>query len=249
MVGGLVNFSRGVIGRVQEMALFLPLLLLTAGVWAFILIADEVAEGDTHAFDVWLLKSLRKPDGQLWGPPWLHEMGRDLTAMGGVIMLVLVILAVAGYLHLRRKHHAMWLALVTSGTGMLLAGLLKRSFARPRPDVVEHHSIVHTSSFPSGHSMMSAVVYLTLGLLLARTATDRATRFYPLLVAIVVTFLVGASRVYLGVHYPTDVMAGWTAGGCWALACWTVARHLQRRGTVEPPDDGDTLPPAIGEQK
>lgn len=223
--------------RLQEMALFLPLLLLTGGVWLFIHIADEVSEGDTEKFDIWLLKALRKPDGELWGPPWLNEMGRDLTAMGGVIMLVLVIIAVTGYLHLRHKYHAMWLALIASGTGMILAGLLKRSFARPRPDIVEHHSIVHTSSFPSGHSMLSAVVYLTLGLLLARTATDRATRFYPLIVAIVIVFLVGVSRVYLGVHYPTDVMAGWTAGGCWALLCWSVAKFLQQRGKVESPDD------------
>jgi undecaprenyl-diphosphatase len=225
--------------RLQELALFIPMLLLTIGVYAFIRIADEVFEGDTEHFDKWMLRAMRRPNDLATpiGPGWVQEAGRDLTALGGVIVLVLVILTVSGYLWLRKKHHAMWFTLITSFTGMILAGILKRSFERPRPDIVPHLSIVNTTSFPSGHSMLSAVVYLTLGLLLSRTATDHATRFYPVVVAIVLTFLVGLSRVYMGVHYPTDVMAGWLAGGVWALLCWTIAKYLQDRGQVEPPDD------------
>ena len=244
MIPRLLARLRSLYNRLQEMALFLPLLLLTIGVWTFIQIADEVFEGDTEHFDNWALRIMRRPDDIATpiGPSWMQEMGRDLTALGGIIVLVLVILGVAGFLWLRKKHHAMWLTLGASFGGMILAGILKRSFERPRPDIVPHLSIVATTSFPSGHSMLSATVYLTLGLLLARTATDRATRFYPILVAVVLTFLVGLSRVYMGVHYPTDVMAGWTAGGVWAVFCWMIARYLQRRGQVEQADD-DGPPP------
>ena len=246
MITTFLTHARSLYTRLQEMALFLPLLLLSFGVWAFIQIADEVFEGDTEHFDKWALRTMRKPNDLATpiGPGWMQEMGRDLTALGGVIVLVLVILGVAGYLWLRKKHHAMWLTLGASFGGMILAGILKRSFERPRPDIVPHLSIVATTSFPSGHSMLSATVYLTLGLLLARTATDRATRFYPIIVAVVLTFLVGLSRVYMGVHYPTDVMAGWTAGGVWAVFCWMIAKYLQHRGQIEEPDEEQAPPPA-----
>jgi undecaprenyl-diphosphatase len=80
---------------------------------------------------------------------------------------------------------------------------------------------------------MSAVVYLTLGALLARLADQRRVKLYFLAVAALLTLLVGLSRVYLGVHYPTDVLAGWSAGLVWATLCWLAARSLQRRGAVE----------------
>lgn len=118
--------------------------------------------------------------------------------------------------------------------GVVVSTLLKSLFDRPRPDLVPHLSHVYTSSFPSGHSMLSAIVYLTLGSLLAAVMPSRKLKVYVLAVAIIVTVVVGASRVYLGVHYPTDVLAGWLAGLVWALLCWLIARWLQRRGKVEP---------------
>jgi undecaprenyl-diphosphatase len=114
-----------------------------------------------------------------------------------------------------------------------LSSALKALFRRPRPEVVPHLMRVYSSSFPSGHSIISAVVYLTLGALLARTFRQRRFKFYFLAVAVVLTGLVGVSRVYMGVHYPTDVLAGWTAGLVWATLCWLVDRHLQRRGKIE----------------
>jgi undecaprenyl-diphosphatase len=81
--------------------------------------------------------------------------------------------------------------------------------------------------------MLSAVTYLTLGALLARVEANRRGKLYVVSVAILLTLLVGCSRLYLGVHYPTDVLAGWVVGSAWAILCWTVAAWLQRRGQVE----------------
>jgi undecaprenyl-diphosphatase len=146
-------------------------------------------------------------------------------------------LAVAGYLLMIRKHHAMWLVLVATTGGLVISTLLKWMFSRERPQLVPHLSVVHTSSFPSGHSMLSAVVYLTLGVLLARLVPNRAAKIYFMGLAIFLSFLIGISRVYMGVHYPTDVLAGWTAGLVWATLCYIVARRLQIRGKVEKDTD------------
>ena len=205
------------------------MLAVVAGTWGFIHLLDEVKEGDTRHFDESLIRYLRAHEG----PPWLQEVGRDLTALGGVAVMAMVTAAVAGYLLLRRKYGAMWLVLFATGGGLVLSTVLKHFIDRARPTLVEHRSVVYTSSFPSGHSMLSAVVYLTLGSLLARIMPGRVLKLYFLALAIGLTFLVGVSRVYLGVHWPTDVLAGWTGGLVWALVCWLIARHLQRRGKVE----------------
>ena len=110
---------------------------------------------------------------------------------------------------------------------------LKMLIDRPRPSVVPHLSQTLTTSFPSGHSMMSAVVYLTLGALLSRLVAKRRLKLYFLAVAVLLTLLTGMSRVLMGVHYPTDVLAGWAAGCVWASLCWLAARQLQRRGKIE----------------
>jgi undecaprenyl-diphosphatase len=181
------------------------------------------------------LRAMRRADdpSRPIGPRWLPEVGRDLTALGGVAVLSLTTVFVAGYLLIVRKYHAMWLVLAATLGGLLISTLLKHLIDRARPDLVPHLSHVYTSSFPSGHSMLSAVVYLTLGALLTRLASERRVKLYFLAAALLLTFLVGVSRVYMGVHYPTDVLAGWTAGLVWALLCWLVARYLQRRGAVE----------------
>jgi undecaprenyl-diphosphatase len=212
--------------------------LLGAALWLFIEIADEVLEGEAAAWDRRLLFALRSAadPAMPWGPPWVQEMARDFTALGGVAVLSLMTFAVIGYLLLAGKRHAAVAVFVAVAGGLALSTLLKLGFDRARPDLVPHGSFVYTASFPSGHSTMAAVTYLTLGALLARVEASIRIKIYLLSVAVILTVLVGVSRVYLGVHWPTDVAAGWTVGAAWALLCSLVMRRLQSRGKVEPPN-------------
>jgi undecaprenyl-diphosphatase len=203
----------------------------------FLKIAEELMEGELTAFDEWLLQLLRLPDNLNVpiGPPWLLGAAKDITVLGGRTLLIAVVLLAIGYLALERKHHAMWLVAVAAAGGGFLSATMKDLYARSRPNIVPHLVVVDSPSFPSGHAMLAAIIYLTLGVLLARLAARRRTRVYLLTVAVMLTLLVGASRVYLGVHHPTDVFAGWCAGVVWALICWLVTRYLQARGAVEKP--------------
>jgi undecaprenyl-diphosphatase len=198
-------------------------------------LANAVFAGGTRAFDEWLLLALRVPGNPAdpIGPIWFEEMARDVTALGSTGVLTLMVLSVTGFLAMTRKGYAALFVLVSVLGGTLISQTLKFAWARPRPDLVPHGAEVYTASFPSGHSMMSAVVYLTLGALLARTQQDRGTKVYILTIAVLVAALVGMSRVYLGVHWPTDVLAGWMLGGVWALLCWSTMVWLQSRGQVE----------------
>lgn len=219
----------------HELPTLVGFVLLAAGVWGFVEIADDVVEGETQSFDQRLLLSLRTPTdlSDPLGPRWVEELGRDVTALGGIGVLTFITLAVVGYLLLLRKSRAAIVVLVAITGGLLVSQLLKSLFDRPRPDLVPHGSHVYTASFPSGHAMMSAATYLTLGALLARMHPQRRLKAYFLILATVLSIAIGISRVYLGVHWPTDVLAGWTLGACWAILCWLIARRLQRRGEMD----------------
>jgi undecaprenyl-diphosphatase len=219
----------------RDLVLLTGALLLVALGWAFVEIADEVIEGETQDIDDRILMALRERDNPAdpIGPPWLEELGRDMTALGGVLVLTTLTAAVLGFLLIQRKSHAALFLAVATGGALVASLVLKNSFDRPRPDVVPHLSDVMTSSFPSGHSMLSAAIYLTLGAMLARMSEQKRLKLYFLAIAMVLTSLVGLSRVYMGVHYPTDVLAGWTIGLAWAVLCWLAARRLQRAGRVE----------------
>ncbi len=219
----------------HELRTLVLLALITAGIWGFVELADEVAEGDTQKFDTRILLALRNPANLAdpVGPSWVEEACRDLTALGGSLVLTMLTLFSAGFLLLQRKRHAAWLLLAAVLTGFLASMALKSGFHRPRPDVVPYLSHTYSTSFPSGHSMMSAITYLTLGAIMARVVSGKIMKAYLLLTAMLLTLLVGFSRVYLGVHWPTDVLAGWTCGAVWATLCWLTARFLQRRGEVE----------------
>ncbi|MHC4363715.1 MAG: phosphatase PAP2 family protein [Planctomycetota bacterium] len=208
--------------------------VITGGIWIFAEIADEVLEGDTHSFDKKILMAMRDPTDTKdpWGPKWLEEMGRDFTALGGMGILILLTAATVGGYLLQGRYKTAMLIMIAVGGGLIMSPLLKQSFDRPRPDLVPHGSYVYTKSFPSGHSMLSAITYLTLGSMIVRTRDHKATKIYVMIISMLVTLLVGVSRIYLGVHWPTDVLAGWSAGASWALICWLVARWLQKHGHV-----------------
>jgi undecaprenyl-diphosphatase len=226
--------------RLNEVGPLLSFLALSLGTWAFVSLAGEVREGDTAAFDRTILLSLRNPNdlSDPIGPTWLEEGARDITALGGHVVLALVTLTVVAYLLLTRRRAAAAFVVVAVGGGMLLSMALKLGFERPRPDLVPHATRVYTASFPSGHSMLSASTYLTLGALLARVEKMWRVRVFLVGVAVALTLIVGVSRIYLGVHWPSDVLAGWCGGAAWASLCWFVALQLQRKGQVEAPGEG-----------
>lgn len=203
--------------------LVVAVLILVFGV-----LAEEVLEGDTTAFDLAVLSALRSaadPANPI-GPPWLHEAARDVTSIGSVVFLGFVLLAGVGYLLLIHKRALAILMAVSVVGGELISTILKRSFDRPRPDI-PHVTQVFTASFPSGHAMLSAITFLTVGALLARANEDTRLKGYFMGLAVFLTLAVGVSRVYLAVHYPTDVLAGWCIGSGWAILCWTVASWFQ----------------------
>jgi undecaprenyl-diphosphatase len=210
--------------------------------WAFMELADTVREGETHVLDSQLLLALRDPANLAnpIGPSWLEEAARDITGLGGYAVLSIITWATWAYLMIVGKRGAALLVLVAVIGGTLLSSGLKLGFERPRPDLVPHATRIYTASFPSGHAMMSAVTYLTLGALLARVETRRRARAFIIGLAVVMTLLVGMSRVYLGVHWPSDVLAGWSVGAAWASLCWFVALQLQRRGQVEKPGESSS---------
>lgn len=221
------------LGRLRkwvERRLTRGVLLIGAAIWGFIALADEVIEGDTNAFDEAVLLALRNPAdlGDPIGPGWFEEMARDITALGGVGILVLVVLIVAGYLALARRPRLALAIVVANAGGLALSSTLKLAFDRPRPSLVPAETVVYTASFPSGHAMLSALVYLTLAVLLSDAQPSRTLKVYVVGVAVLLTLLIGMSRVYLGVHYPTDIVAGWVAGAAWALLARLALSWLQR---------------------
>jgi undecaprenyl-diphosphatase len=225
------------LGR-HQVALLLMLAVAAGGTWVFVALAGKVTKGDTQSFDEALLLMMRSshdPSDPI-GPRWLEEMVRDFSALGGVGVQGIILLAVTGFLLLSGKHRVALFLVTTVLGGLLLSLLLKGRYDRPRPDLVPHGSYVATASFPSGHSMIAAATYLTLGALLARVQPRRRLQAYLLIVAVILTLLVGVSRVYLGVHWPTDVLAGWTVGAVWAILCWATAKWLQERGRLERAD-------------
>jgi undecaprenyl-diphosphatase len=221
----------------QDFLLLLGVFLIVLAVWSFLELADAINSDALWQLDERILLALREP-GQLSdpiGPRWFEEMVRDISALGSTTIVLLVTAAVAGHLLLSRNVHALAFVMVSVCGGLALSNGLKHLFDRPRPELVPPLVYAASPSFPSGHAMLSAVVYLTLGALVARLVRPLNMKLYLLAIVLTLTFLVGISRLYLGVHYPTDVLAGWSAGLAWAMFCWLVMRLLQKRGDVEGP--------------
>jgi undecaprenyl-diphosphatase len=238
----LAAFARSIRG---DGRLLLTFLALAIAALVFLKFASEVSEGDTMAFDRWAMLALRHPErlDVPDGPAWFAYAMRDITALGGAAGLTLITLMVTGFLLAARKFATAGFLFAAIAGGAVLSNVLKAVFMRARPTIVPHLVVVDASSFPSGHAMNSAIVFLTLGALLTRTQKSRAVRLYLVAVAILLTLLVGFSRVYLGVHWPSDVIAGWIVGAAWATFCLAIARLLQARRQIEQPDE-ESPPPA-----
>jgi undecaprenyl-diphosphatase len=206
---------------------------LVAAIVAYFLfqLTGEVLEGETRAFDEGVLLMLRDPSDPAMpaGPAWLTKVMVDITALGGVTVLTLLVTLVVVYLALRRKFRTAAFVTASILGGWGLSSAMKIGIARPRPEVVQHLVEVTDMSFPSGHAMLSAITYLTLGAMLSRIEEQPSLRYFFPLVAVFLTLLIGSSRIYLGVHYPTDVLGGWAAGTVWACGSWFVARWILGR--------------------
>jgi undecaprenyl-diphosphatase len=219
-----------------EARLLAAIALISGLILAFLHIADEMIEGEMEAFDRAILMLFRDPGNvdHVVGPAWVHEMVRDITALGSFSLLGLIVVAVCGYLVLARMRSEALLVAGSVAGGTIISTLLKMGYNRPRPDLATV-STQFTASFPSGHAMLSAVTFLTLGTLLAQLAPTRRLQIFAISVALFLTLIVGVSRLYMGVHYPSDVLAGWCLGAAWALLCSTLATALQRQGAITRP--------------
>ncbi len=215
----------------KEIKVFIVLLVFFISAFVFFQIADEIVEGETDQFDISVIeffrteKDLSKPTGSFW----VTEFMTDITALGGGTVLGIISIFVSIFLLLQRKYDAFWLLLGATIGGTIISFFLKEIYSRERPDLIYRLVTVTSLSFPSGHSMMSAVLYLTQAAIVARFQKQWKIRIYIISIALFLTFMIGFSRVYLGVHYPTDVMGGWTIGLAWASLCWCLAWYIQRR--------------------
>jgi undecaprenyl-diphosphatase len=227
---------KNLLRRIESLAL-IWVFGAAGAVWAFLNIASEVGEGETLAIDKRILLALRNPRdlSDPIGSRSFEEAMRDVTGLGGVtvIILVTVVGVLAFWAHRKRWHAGLLAATVLLADAS--SELLKQLYGRPRPDLVPHGSYVYSASFPSGHSTLSAATFLTLAMLIASLEPNRATKIMVFVLAFILLLAVGVSRVYLGVHWPSDVLAGWCLGAAWALAAWTALIRLGGRDKVKGP--------------
>lgn len=242
----LIRFARA------EVAALAALLVVTLGIMTFVEVADDMTEADGMAFDQAVLHWMQPAAGDPRGPWWLKEAAADLTSLGGISVLGLFALIAFAFLLIQRKHLSALLLVVGLAGGVALSEGLKALFERARPPAAFQAVETLNASFPSGHALLSTVFYLTLGVMLTRAFPKRRLKAFVLGAAMVIALLIGLTRVYLGAHWASDVMAGWCAGAAWAMALWLVAYAVQRRqathadGLHDAPSP-DTDPPVIGE--
>jgi undecaprenyl-diphosphatase len=202
---------------------------LASALWCFFALGDEMAEGDTSAFDNALMSVLRSsgPGGEAIGPAWFKNSMRDVTALGSVTFLVLITLVLVLALLFHRKRRAAAILAGTAISAQTSIEVLKFFYDRPRPDFLPHIQAM-TKSFPSGHTTESTAIFLTIATVIASLEAKHQAKLLAYGVATFIIVAVGFSRVYLGMHWPTDVLGGWVLGAAWALAAWAALRKKVR---------------------
>ena len=221
--------------RARDLQLIAALAGIGILLLAFIAIADEVSELSTQKFDEAILLALRAAPDDPLGSHAVEAGVMHISALGSSVVTTLIVIIVTGFFALAGHWRYAGLVVASSVGCAVVMSLLKGLFERARPTVVTHLDPPGGLSFPSGHSTISAALYMTLAVLIARTLDKRRLRVYVVCMGVLMMVLIGVSRLYLGVHYPTDVLAGWCIGSAWALGCWALMTRLQRTGQVEPP--------------
>lgn len=242
----LIRFARA------EVAALAALLVVTLGVMTFIEVADDMTEADGQAFDEAVLHWMQPAAGDPRGPWWLHEAAADLTSLGGISVLTLFAVIAFAFLLIQRKRLSAALLVIGLTGGVALSEGLKALFERARPPAAFQAVETLNASFPSGHALLSTVFYLTLGVMLTRAFPRKRLKAFVLGSAILIALLIGLTRVYLGAHWASDVIAGWSIGAAWAMALWLVAYAVERRqahhaGGLHDAPTPDTDPAVIGE--
>lgn len=215
-----------------EIAALSALLIIAVGIMIFVEVADDMTEADGQLFDQSVLHWLQPVAGQPRGPWWLHEAAADLTSLGGISVLTLFGVIAFSFLLIQRKRLSALLLVVGLVGGVALSEGLKALFERERPPIAYQAVETLNASFPSGHALLSTVFYLTLGVMLTRAFPQKRFKAFVLGSAILIALLIGLTRVYLGAHWASDVIAGWCAGAAWAMALWLVAYAVERRQVV-----------------
>jgi undecaprenyl-diphosphatase len=223
--------SRWIKATASELIVYTAVLIALLATWGFVAVADELLEGETQRFDDWVLHSLRVPGQphEAIGPAWVHDFFANVTALGSGSIAALIGVIVAGALWIQGRRYSIALICISLAGAGLITAFLKDVFGRQRPPVEFRSVEAMALSFPSGHSFISAVLYLTIGAMLAQVAPGRAMKIYIMVVAVLLTFFVGLSRIFLGVHYATDVIGGWCAGILWAAICLLAGYWLRSR--------------------
>jgi undecaprenyl-diphosphatase len=225
--------------RAPDLEIVIAALAVMALLFSFVQLGGAVSAGGI-SIDDRILLAMREPGDPArgLGGDVLAGMVRDLTALGSGTVTGLFAFAFVGYLLMVGRPRAALFVVVAVLGAWALNTALKELFARERPTVVTHLITANEPSFPSGHTMIATTFYPTMAELLGRLGPQRRVRLYLMAIAIVLALLIGLSRIYLGVHYPSDVLGGLCAGLGWALFCGIVARVLQGRRVVEPPSAG-----------
>jgi undecaprenyl-diphosphatase len=214
-----------------EITALAALMILAGGVAAFADIAEDFREDEARAFDMRVLTGLHPgPDlADPIGPAWLDRAAQDFSAFGSVAILMTIAVVTVGFLLMQKRALQAGLLALALGGGLALSETMKFVFERTRPPEIYYAAGALNASFPSGHALLSTVFYLTLGAMLARLVPRRRQKLYALGVALTLALLVGVTRIYLGVHWASDVFAGWSLGAAWAMACWLIEWWIERK--------------------